>query len=1570
MAVCPNKSSESWKSLVAREGEDVAYSLWDMYDGEIPFMDELENTTSVIENAAKQMGISFMGLSDYAKDAGLDITGINGLADTVKGVIALAEGKEDAAVVEEFVHISTAILEQTNPELITAIISKIGKYQIYQDTFEKYKDDPRYQVNGKPNIRKIKKEAADKLISELIVNEGQNIEDFPEIEDPGVVDMVRSWWDTILQYIRNLYAKSKVDVFQEAKRSILYGNIGTVADLVGGDVFFQKAEENQVVDNLYDKYIAEDEKIKYVPETDDKKRHYIYDGVEVKESTTEYVKGDEPPFERSPEDKIDDNYKKDWGTAGHDYIEDFMRESLIDKLGYKRAVPEKVNIPTSLTPEVRVVIEQFATGLINSYPEGTRFLVEKKVVNKKVKGMRASKIDFIAIEPITKKDGTKDARVDILDWKFTSIDAKKADDIPWFKIKPWKAQMGDYAQMAYNYGVNPSQLRKTRMVPFIANYGRQIPGDKKSPLVMNSIQVGKLDSASETNIFLLPVALDTESTGNQEIDTLLRQLRNEYNRMYKVYVDPEDKFNKNEQLKQLSRAIRQLHMKLDFAPMIDVGNTFLMNAAESFKSFEDINYDLMNQEQIEGLLGNLQQFKKGSDAFKSLDSIFISMYPNRSGMTQESKDLLQSLEHIASMAKRMQDRIAELEKEYVSWLFIKEGFATEDTIDNLLTPDVELEKLTRTFLEGSNLSSTTIQLATKLIKRSKSVVAQDTADLTRQYGEILSELIKDAEALGKSPFDMIGRVTEDDLQLIEKLDEKFRKEVWESRENGKLQFLKDNMDVEAYMESANKLIEKQVKDSDLTQYSTDPEENENIKAYRKTKIRDSLDITRPTFNGFMDYDFGRLFNENVKEKGNYSKEFLEMSKTPSALKMWKFFQAINNDAKDAGYIKKSLSFFPLMEATILDKIAQSKNGVSEVKEFFDDLYTVDIDESLQYSRVDKTTGQVRREIPKLFTRSNKTVARLSKDLTKVGPQWIKAVVNYRATKNLEHTLNVIHSFEKARGVVEIDPVNKGVIMEGGKPKINYEKTTNATVLGAIIDDHTYGIREDESSLGNILLNGVTDKLTDDNETKEKRKASSRKIIKNSASYLQTLVLGWRATVAIPNYMGNNMQAYINASGVYYPGEFRTNNRKITTGVGLTNEDKALLNLIMPLQEDIAKEMQRTLAKEQGIFKTIGTWTFQDVMMAMSSWPDRQLEYANAMSFNKNSMIVDGKIVSIPQYVAAQDRLVKYNMTESERKELEKTYDARVAELKETSSLYKVGKFGENGTVTLPGVSKEAIADYRVRIQDHMRNINGKMSEDDKSAASRDTILNSFMTFRKWIPKQIGVRTLGLRKNATSGNWEYGRSRAFLKVWSHLGTRNIMKMRDIMTGSDEGLRIMDEMLIAKKQEYFRKTGKELEITREEFYDMMRQQLSNQMKELGLLFSVMALAISAALLAPDDDEDQLTKNRYKYFLKIINKTSDEMSFYYNPLSFEQVTNGSLLPQLGLLTKALKVVNALGVEGYAWAADDEELMDKNHTIKYLLDPIVGLSQFERDILPLLYPEYAKELGIITTSQARQGR
>lgn len=36
MATCPNKSLGEWKTLVASQGESLAYYLWDKYNGEVP----------------------------------------------------------------------------------------------------------------------------------------------------------------------------------------------------------------------------------------------------------------------------------------------------------------------------------------------------------------------------------------------------------------------------------------------------------------------------------------------------------------------------------------------------------------------------------------------------------------------------------------------------------------------------------------------------------------------------------------------------------------------------------------------------------------------------------------------------------------------------------------------------------------------------------------------------------------------------------------------------------------------------------------------------------------------------------------------------------------------------------------------------------------------------------------------------------------------------------------------------------------------------------------------------------------------------------------------------------------------------------------------------------------------------------------------------------------------------------------------------------------------------------------------------------------------------------------------
>jgi hypothetical protein len=263
-----------------------------------------------------------------------------------------------------------------------------------------------------------------------------------------------------------------------------------------------------------------------------------------------------------------------------------------------------------------------------------------------------------------------------------------------------------------------------------------------------------------------------------------------------------------------------------------------------------------------------------------------------------------------------------------------------------------------------------------------------------------------------------------------------------------------------------------------------------------------------------------------------------------------------------------------------------------------------------------------------------------------------------------------------------------------------------------------------------------------------------------------------------------------------------------------------------------------------------------------------------------------------------------------------------------------------------------------------------MNPDNKADYWRDATFKSFMKFKSWIPKGISERGLDLQKNIELDEYSYGRTRLFIKTLTGLGFSRIRRITDIIQGTDEGLKILDEMLTQKKEAFFRKNGYELDISDEEFYDLVRRELSNQFKEIGLLLGVIGLMFAAAAAKPDDDEDELAKNRYKWWAKLTHKTADELAFYYNPLSFESMTKGSLVPAVGVLAKTGKFLGALEEEARGRVTNNQELIDKSYPLKYGLDIIPGASQLQRDYLPYLYPEYAKELGIKVTADARQGR
>ena len=70
--------------------------------------------------------------------------------------------------------------------------------------------------------------------------------------------------------------------------------------------------------------------------------------------------------------------------------------------------------------------------------------------------------------------------------------------------------------------------------------------------------------------------------------------------------------------------------------------------------------------------------------------------------------------------------------------------------------------------------------------------------------------------------------------------------------------------------------------------------------------------------------------------------------------------------------------------------------------------------------------------------------------------------------------------------------------------------------------------------------------------------------------------------------------------------------------------------------------------------------------------------------------------------------------------------------------------------------------------------------------------------------------------------------------------------------------------------------------------------------------------------------------------------------------------------LITNFKKILVNFGIENYALATGNEELAEKTHVIKYVMKTFPVANQ-ALGILPIFYPELAKDLGIKPQSQAR---
>jgi hypothetical protein len=1247
-----------------------------------------------------------------------------------------------------------------------------------------------------------------------------------------------------------------------------------------------------------------------------------------------------------------------------------FKYSYLDENGYRRAVPNPYKATTQLNKDVTDVLDGLIERVLASYPEGTRFISEEYIINER--DDVASTIDFMAFVP----EGNS-FYVEVLDWKTLTIDLEQTEDVPWFKQGEYKKQMGEYVTIFQRYGLKPSQIRRARMIPIKANYENVDPANYNSPLFLESIEIGDLDNPKETQLYLLPVPLDFESTGNKRLDKLIQALRHQYDKFVRRVVDPKQQYIKDTQREELARAIRKLHLQMDFEPIASIGNTFLGNARIGLDKIKNKDFSTMSLEEMQGVLQELNYITDGAEKYAEMSDVFI--YVNKDvQLSEEEKKVLSDLERLKSRTETILIDALQLKRIYVAQLSVNYGITRENPVESvkqalagqfiqegsILNPERELDSYDRMLTERSNMSMRSANLMQRIWDVAKNNTDRQVGLQIRAFGKVLEAAQKEASAKGVDVFNLIATRVNGVPRYIEKLGADFQEKINKARDDRNKSFFLSVIDKAKY----NKLA-KEVVDNSILSIDSNPNLDAEEKARRIDRIKDKLILDRESFNGYTDSLFYKIFYQSIDSDKHASKEYKAMS--PAALDLWKFIvEGLNAKAQDMGYIGRAdSSFFALMDALLVDKFSDVKNVGGNLKDFFKDTYTVRASEEQAYgkgARINRETGKEDTEIPKYFTRTDRKAEQLSTDLTKVVPLWIKAINEYQLRSEMDDVFLTIVAVEKNKPTLLTDK-NDDLLNDMGEPVVGSENK-NIDQLEDMYNDYILGRSQNENSFSNKQINLAFDKTGGTEEDKERRKLAGKKVVSGLSSWTQMLGTGLKATVGVPNWFGNQFQAYINSGNFYRFKEFKKNNARSIIPGAIKGIELGLLDIFMPLNEDVATEERRKIAWKQSPIKWLKTFTFQDVMMITSSLPEKRLQIAQALTFIQNTMVLDGKLVNIRQHLILQDRAVKYDMSESERKALEKTFEARVKELQDTKSLLKTAD--DSGEyVTIPGVSDQEIAEYRITIRDNFRDMSGQMSQEDKAGYTRDTMANAFMMFKGWIPKQLSIRGKDIKYNVKQNRWEYGRTRLFGKLILKYGLSSVKKSIAIMNGTDEGLKYMQDMLDAKRDAYFERTGEELQITNEEFYDLMRKAVRDQFREIQVVLITLAIYFGSKHFGDDDDEeDPLVKNRWKYLSKILYKTAEEVNFYYNPLSVQGFTNGNLIPGMTLAVKAGSIIKAGVNEMTGVITGDEELQDKTYFGKAVFDIVPGPSQFQREFLPNCCPEAAKEWGIKVQSEVQR--
>ena len=267
---------------------------------------------------------------------------------------------------------------------------------------------------------------------------------------------------------------------------------------------------------------------------------------------------------------------------------------------------------------------------------------------------------------------------------------------------------------------------------------------------------------------------------------------------------------------------------------------------------------------------------------------------------------------------------------------------------------------------------------------------------------------------------------------------------------------------------------------------------------------------------------------------------------------------------------------------------------------------------------------------------------------------------------------------------------------------------------------------------------------------------------------------------------------------------------------------------MPLKESPTYEKLKESVISKSAKLDMGA---QDTLFAFFRQPELHLERSLFKTLLDNTMVIDGKLINIKEYVRNKykDRYkdaATYNSVKGK-------IDTEIQDLKKNKSITATQKMVD-GKVQIPGLdlsNREELQRLTNLARTLARNATGGFTDFDQIKMNMNIWTKSMIVFKGWIPKLVDTRFSEFRKvgddftvrvdenGLTTGEkYDIGRVRLFVGNFLHFNIiRSIQELIDVgaIGGkvSDRGLEKLDQMFEKYAKAYEDTTGERLNMSRE-------------------------------------------------------------------------------------------------------------------------------------------------------------